>query len=281
MRPIPALTLAGLLLTASASAQQPYPQQPYPQQPYPQQPYPPQPYPPQPYPQQPYGQPGYQQPYGQPGGYYGQPPPQGYRPPGGYYGPPQGYGPPPPPPKPPRPPEPFLSIRINPIDLFFQRLSLEGEVAIIDYLSAGVAMKYVFGDPQASDDSLYTSRGFELSGQLGVWPGGTPLKGFFLKGTADYSSYNYESPVDKLSFGEPALGLLLGSQSLFGNAGGFTISGGIGARYVFGDKNPLILAANETTTTSVCGTFETKKPLACIKHRGPELVGQLAIGYTF
>jgi hypothetical protein len=259
MRPVLALAAATLLLANEASAQ----------------------YPP------PYGQPGYGQPggYGQPppgGGYYGQPPPRGYGQPYGQpgYGPQGGYGPPP---KPPAPLEPLFSLRINPIDLFFQRATIEGEVALIDYLSAELALKYVFGDPRASKDALYTSGGYEFSGRLGFWPGGTPLKGFFLKATGDYSFYRYESDVASSSFGEPALGMLIGSQTIFGRYSGFTFSGGIGARYVFAQERALRVPSPDAKANErfVCGDTESTKQIVCINHRGPELIGQLAIGWTF
>lgn len=288
MRPSLALAAASALLLCSQAAQAQYPQQqPYGQQqpPYGQPGYG------QPYgqPYQPGGQPGYGQPYGQPGygqpppgGYYGQPPPGGYGQPG--YGPPRGgYGPPPQQSKPRPPPEPLLSIRINPIDLFFKRVTLEGELAVIDYLSVEVAMKYIFGDKSASKDATYTSKAFEMSGRLGFWPGGTPLKGFFLKGTADYSRWSFSSDLDSTSFGEPALGLLLGSQSIFGGSSGFTFSGGVGARYVFGAEHPVYATGPDAAagTKYSCGGVDSKKYLACVDHTGPDLIGQLAIGYTF
>lgn len=260
MRPILALAAAGLLTLSASSASAQYPP--------------------------PYGQPGYGQPagqpgYGQPGGYYGQPPPAGYgQPQPGYYGG-GGYGPPPQKPRP--PPEPLLSIRINPIDLFFKRVSVEGEVAVIDYLSAELALKYVFGDPRASKDPLYTSTGYEFSGRLGFWPSGDPLKGFFLKATADYSFYNYKSDLASTSFGEPALGLLIGSQTIFGGNSGFTFSGGVGARYVFAKEQAIQVPGADAKQNErfVCGKTESTKAIACIDHTGPELIGQLAIGWTF
>lgn len=256
MRPILAIAAAALLTLGGADASAQYPP--------------------------PYGQPGYGQPP-PPGGYYGQPPPGGYygQPPPGHYGPPGGYGAPPK--KPPPPPQPLLSIRINPIDLFFQRATVEGEVAVIDYLSAELALKYVFGDPRASKDPLYTSTGYEFSGRLGFWPGGDPLKGFFLKGTADYSFYSYKSDAGATSFGEPALGMLLGSQTIFGGNSGFTFSGGIGARYVFAQPRAIQIPGPDPKPNEVlvCGKTESTKAIACIDHTGPELIGQLAIGWTF
>jgi ComF family protein len=156
-------------------------------------------------------------------------------------------------------------------------------VAVVDYLSAELALKYVFGDPRASRDPLYTSTGYELSGRLGFWPGGIPLKGFFLKATGDYSFYNYKSDVGSASFGEPALGMLIGSQTIFGRHSGFTFSGGIGARYVFAQPRAIQVPGPDAKSNEVfvCGKTESTKAIACVDHRGPELIGQLAIGWTF
>lgn len=283
MRPTLALSAAAALLFSAAGAQaQPAPYgQPPPGygQPYGQQP------PPgygQPYgqPQQGYGQPGYGQPqpaYGQPGGYYGQPPPRGYGQQPGY----GGYGPPPRQQKPPPPPEPFLSIRINPIDIFFKRISLEGEVALIDYLSFEVAPTYIFGLAN-SDGEDYTTTGAGVAAKLGFWPSGRSLRGFYLKGVGEVMRYSAESSVDKIAFTEPALGMMLGSQTIFGGDSGFTFSAGIGAKYIFNTRErPLTIDTRETNQLSTCNKISTKQTIVCFDRNQVDVIGQLAIGYTF
>jgi hypothetical protein len=240
-----------------------------------------------------YGQP-------QPGGYYGQPQPGGYgQPQQGYGQPQQGYGqqgygqqgygqqqgfrPRPPPP----PPCCIVSIRINPIDLIFQKVRLEGEFAVYDWISLEIAPTYIFGIP-GSKSSGYTGNGFGANGKVGFWFEGTALRGFFGKLVADYSQYSFKTDFDKTSFGEGGLGLMLGSQTVFGRDGGFTFSGGIGAMYILNAKDHALAYANTPqevgdpagSTYSVAGR-KSNQPLELIKRDSVAVIGQLAIGYTF
>jgi hypothetical protein len=233
--------------------QQGYPQQGYPQQGYPQQGYPQQPqqgYPQQGYPQQGYPQQGYpQQGYPQ-GGYPQQGYPQQYPPGYGYPQPGYGYGQvpqgPPPPPKPQPPSCCRFSVRFNPLDLIFGRMSFEGELAVVGPLTIEVAPSWIWGTP----DQGLEEHGYSLAARVGVYFNGTPMRGLWLKAHAGYESFSATltnpytgttSDVDgvPVRVSSPVFGGMLGSTTVFGRNGGFAFSGGIGLGAATGDKVTL------------------------------------------
>jgi hypothetical protein len=279
MRLIPSLAVASslLLLSAGALAQnQPYPPygqpQPYPQQ---QQPYGQPGYPQQGYPQQGYPQQGYpQQGYPQQGGYYGQPPPNGYgqqqRPGGGYNGNNS--------PWPQADPCCTASIRINPLDLVFEQLSLEAEFAVYGPISLEIAPKYAFGIPGSKSDG-YTGSSYGIDGKVGVWFEGVALRGWFGKVVAEYIHTSAKSDFETIGISHPALGLLFGNQTVFG--GGFTLSGGIGVKYLPGAKDTPLQIGPEEKSFYTCGDQRLNHAVICLKGESIGFLGQLALGYTF
>jgi hypothetical protein len=170
--------------------------------------------------------------YGQPPPGYGQTPP-GYAPaPPGYgYGPP-GYYPPAIPPPPPRPPASCCrwSVRFDPFDLIFQRLTFEGELALAGPFTLEIAPTYIFGYP---DDNM-TASGFALAANLGFYFD-QPMHGFWIKAHAGYENFTatltnpgLQSSTASAHASSAILGALLGSTLVFGRNGGFAFSGGIG-----------------------------------------------------
>lgn len=293
---------AALFFASSAALAQGYPQQPYQQQPYPQQ-------------QQPYGQPGYGQPqpgYGQPPpGYgqqqpgYGQPPPGYGQPQPGYGQPPPGYGQPPPgyyggPPgggggyyRPPPPACCSGSIRINPLDLVFRRVSMEGEFAIVGPISFEIDPTYIFGVPGSGSDG-YSANGFGIAGKVGVWFQGDALRGWYAKGVVEFTQYYLKATdIDnsKVSFGELAYGAMIGSQTVFGRDGGFTLSGGIGVKFIPGasghllqTEKGLVNAQGQPITYTGekdCKDQTVNGPGVCITRTNIDFLGQFAVGYTW
>jgi hypothetical protein len=200
--------------------QQGYPQPGYPQPGNPQPGYPQQGYPQQGYPQQPgYPQPGYPQGY----------PPPGYPPGYGGYQPPAG---PPPPPA----PKPATccrwSVRVDPFDLLFRRLTFQGEIAIVGPLSIELTPSWIFDSPYEN----LTEKGFALGGNVTVYfLSGKAFQGMWLKAHASFESYDatltnpgITSHTDTQSVKTGVFGGMIGSTSVFGRDGGFAISGGIG-----------------------------------------------------
>lgn len=236
-------------------------------------------------------QPGYA-PYGQPQpGYapYGQPPP-GYAPygqPPGYapYGQPQpGYGgqqgpPPPPPPK--KATCCMWSVRANPFDLIFRRLSLEGEIAVVGPLTLQVSPSWIFG---TATENLEAS-GLAIAGDVAVYFEGSPMRGFWLKGHVGYESFD-ATLTDPNGFGSktesissPIFGGMIGSSSVFGRNGGFTISGGIGIGVATADKQTVAVTvpdpmdAKKTAVVSSVDFYDKAGKI--------QLLGSFALGVTF
>lgn len=242
---VAALTLVG----STALAQQPPPGQPPPPGGY----------------GPPPGQPGQPPPggYGQPG--YG-PPPPGYGPPPGQPGygpppPPPGYGPPPgynnQPPPPARPPQDppardtlLWSLRYDPFDLLFRRVTFEGEIALGSLpLTVELAPSYIFDSPSEGLEE----KGFDISGRFGWYIQGTPLEGIWLKAHAQIETFqatlfrgDYDNEVFfgtanpafcdtdsatgtcKRQLTNVIVGGMIGGSTVIPGSGGFAITGGIG-----------------------------------------------------
>jgi hypothetical protein len=178
-----------------------------------------------------------------------------------------------------------MSIRINPLDLIFQRFSAELEYALAGPISIELDPTYIFGNPGQSEDG-YSSTGVGIRGGFGVWFQGHALRGWFLKGLAQYSheSYSATRTPDSFSQGWTSYGLLVGSQTVFGRDGGFTLSGGIGAMYTPNAPYQSLSVDTVNATSPVCSDHDTRSPgglVVCVGPRTVDVIGQLALGYTF
>ncbi len=277
MRPTLLFAFAAVSLTSSAVLAQGYPPPQYPPQPYPQQQPPPGYYPQQQPPPgygQPYGQPGYGQPgYGQPGPGYQQPYGGGYGG-GGYYR------------QAPPPSCCFGSVRINPLDIVTDKsVPLEAEFAVIGPLSLQADLAYNFGVPPTFDAGApdgVTGAGFTAGGKVGIWFTDDPLRGWYGKAVLRYQHINlYEKAVDgpRTTMNEVGYGAQLGHATVFGRDGGFTLSWGIGIIYIPGAKNQYVTMADTYRGDGCGGKVPTNQ--ACVERPNLDLLGQLAIGYTW
>lgn len=181
----------------------------------------------------------------------------------------------------------MVSIRANPLDLIFSRVSLEGEYAPTRYLSVEIDPTYVFGVP-GTKSSGFTAAGYTIGGRLGVWFQGHALRGWFLKGVAEYDHYQMKSSFDSTQYGEGVVGAMLGSQTVFGRDGGFTLSGGIGIGYVVNQTDHGVLTGPESTAARAlnqpigqCGGTAFYGSFACATESSIRILGQFALGYTF
>jgi hypothetical protein len=122
-------------------------------------------------------------------------------------------------------------VRADAFDLFFGRLSVEGEVAIIGPLALEVRPMWIWGSPLTAE---LDKSGFAISGGVVIYPGGKALQGFWLKGIFGYETFtatvsNLRNNVSQEgSVSSPVFGMMLGSSNLFSRSGGFVISGGAG-----------------------------------------------------
>ena len=241
--------------------------------------------------------PGYQQPppgYQQPPPGYQQPPPGYQQPPPGYYAAPPQSGPPVyeplPPPPPPKRSELMFSFRLNPLDLVLsQRFNVEIEYAFWGPLSIAIAPQYIFGDFRATNVYMtdpstlidypldLTANGAGAYAQLGVWVEGRPLRGFFLKGHAEYNRITFHSDIDNVTVPQTRFGMLFGSQTIYG--GWFTLSGGIGVVYDTAAEKRLINYANPSPTGARVQQYEIAASGRL--SNGWDIIAQLALGASF
>jgi hypothetical protein len=267
-----------------------------------------------------YGQPGYGPPppgYGPPPPGYG-PPPPGYGPPG--YGPPPppgygppGYGPPPPPGygPPPRPPEPppddtlFWSVRYDPFDLLFRRITFEGEVALGSLpLSIEIAPGYIFDSPSEG----FEDEGIDLAVRFVFYVMGDPLEGFYVKAHFNYehfSSTMFRGNIDEpygvpggdcdadsapgtctMTVASAVFGLMLGTSMVFPSKGGFALNGGIGIGVATADPVTLVVepcTASSDPATCPLGADNGGASVADYYNKAGriKLLGSLALGVSF
>ena len=210
--------------------------------------------------------PGYEQPppgYGQPPPGYGQPPP-GYGPP-----PPPGYGYGPPPPARPSEPPPkhthLFSIRYDPFDLLFRRVTFEGEVALGSLpLSIELAPAWIFDSPSEG----FEEKGFDMSMRFVWYVQGEPLEGFYVKAHAQFETFQATmfrgDPSSPVGAPDPTLcdddsptgtcsrnvnswifGAMIGDSIVFGKKWGFALNGGIGIGVAVADPAELAVLSCE------------------------------------
>ncbi|MSP25179.1 MAG: hypothetical protein EXR75_08445 [Myxococcales bacterium] len=185
-----------------------------------------------------------------------------YSPPATYPGGGYAYGPPPPPAPPPLAPERaccLWSLRYDPFDLIYRRVTFEGEVAWGGLpFSAEVTGSWIFASPTEGLDQ----KGFDLGFNLAWYPGGEPLRGFWVKAHAELESFDAtlsrtagNTPIGKPNpdlcdadsatgtckkhVASPIFGVLLGSTQVFGRRGGFAVSGGFGVGAAVADSTSL------------------------------------------
>ncbi|MFO0593186.1 MAG: hypothetical protein U0441_36925 [Polyangiaceae bacterium] len=228
-----------------------YPQQPYPQQPYPQQGYPQQGYPQQPYPQQPYPQP--VDPREDPSQYA----------------------------LPTAAPVSTCcrwSVRFDPFQLIYQRVALEAEVKIAGDFSLGLEPAWIWGSSKEGIDE----KGAQVLGFVGWTFSGRTLRGFWLRAVGGFEAFdatlthpNNKSATAKKSISSGIVGAMIGNSVVFGQDGGFTLSGGIGVGVATANKTDLTVV--DTTTKE-----PTKYTASYYDDSGRfRLLGSLGIGITF
>jgi len=140
------------------------------------------------------------------------------------------------------------SVRFDPFDLLTRRVTMAAEIALGRLpFSVEVTPKYIF---DSASDSL-DEKGFDVGGRLAWYPGGSALRGLWVKAHVEYE--NFRSTLTREGIGGPLgkpdpnlcdadsapgtcsrrvsstiVGLLVGSTQVFGANGGFAVSGGIG-----------------------------------------------------
>lgn len=194
---------------------------------------------------------------------YGQPQPPGY---GGIQEPPI--------PPPPKRTELQWSIRFQLLDLLFGRVTGEVEYAFAGPFSFAIVPEYVFNYAGLDKSTGITVSGIGIAGELGYWVEGRPLRGYFLKAHTGYRSIKFKSDIDETSVPATQLGLMFGSQSIYG--GWFTLSGGIGVLYDFNSEERAVLGRGPSGAAT-----RYIIPASGLFGNGFDLLGQLSIGGSF
>ncbi len=151
-------------------------------------------------------------------------------------------------------------MRFNAFDLLNRRLSFEGEVAVVGPLSVQLSPTWIFG---TSTENLDAS-GWGLGGDVGVYFGGKPLRGFWLKGHAGYESFDAtvthpvqpKVPVTK-NVSSWIVGGSIGNTTIFGD-GGFALSGGIGIGVALADPITIVAESKNPGIADVAAVFYDK-----------------------
>jgi hypothetical protein len=251
------------------------------------------------------------QPYVEP---YTPPPPLPYAPP------PEEEEPPPPrrrqrTPPPIEPPSCCLwSVRYDPFDLIQGQVTVEGEIALGSLpLSIEVAPSWIFDN---FSDTLDES-GFDIAARFGWYIQGTPLQGFFLKVHAEFQTFEatlFRGDLEaERYFGKPGamcdadsapgtctlniqsflLGVMLGNSAVFGDDGGFALTGGIGVGIaVAQEKSVEVNACSEEDVLAGgphCTAADDSPAASHIYYEGVgfgrggrvNIIGSLGLGVTF
>jgi hypothetical protein len=163
------------------------------------------------------------------------------------------------------PPKPccLWSLRYDPFDLISGQVTLEGEVALGDLpLAIELAPSWIFDNfADGIDES-----GFDIAARFGWYVQGTALQGFFLKAHAGFQYFEatlYRGDIDAEDyFGRPdtdaeicnedsatgtctstvssfILGLMIGNSAVFGDDGGFALTGGLGVGVAVAQEKSL------------------------------------------
>jgi len=137
---------------------------------------------------------------------------------------------------------------------------------------------YVFADPMAKEAGADVAGG-GIGAEIGLWLEGRPLRGWYIKGHAEYNwitlrtKRNDGSELDQEKIPKTLVGALFGTQNIIG--GFFTYSWGIGIVKDLSAKERDIWYLDNGK--EVLGTI----PKSGLLENGIDLITQLQIGVTF
>ncbi len=135
------------------------------------------------------------------------------------------------------------SVRYDPFQLIFRRVALEAEVKIAGSFSIGVEPAWIWGSGTENLDE----KGFQLLGFVGWTFSGPTLRGFWVRAVGGFEAFdatlthpNFKTVTARKSISSGIFGAMIGNSVVFGQNGGFTLSGGIGLGVATADKTELI-----------------------------------------
>ena len=133
------------------------------------------------------------------------------------------------------------SLRFDPFQIIFRRVSIEAEVKVWGPFTLGVEPGWIFGGTDRLDE-----KGFAFLGYFGWTFSGRTLRGFWLRAVAGFDAFEatlthskFDSVKVKQTISTGIFGLMIGDSVVFGHNGGFTLSGGLGIGVATADKTTL------------------------------------------
>lgn len=170
------------------------------------------------------------------------------------------------------------SARFDPFQLIYQRVALEAEVKIAGDFSIGLEPAWIWGSNQPNLDQ----KGAQVLGFVGWTFSGRTLRGFWLRAVGGFEAFdatlthpNNKDATTKKAISSGIVGAMIGNSVVFGQDGGFTLSGGIGLGVATANKTDLTVI--DTTTKE-----PTKYTVTFYDDGGRfRLLGSLGIGITY
>jgi hypothetical protein len=203
------------------------------------------------------------------------------------------------------------SLRYDPFDLLFRRVTLEGEIAWGKLpLTVELAPSWIF-DSSASD---IDEMGFDIGARIAWYVQGEPLRGFWVKAHVSFEWFEatlYREASEEVFVGRPnpelcdddsetgtckrninsaVLGLMIGNSTVFGDDGGFALTGGIGIGVALAESKALeVLPCTEADVAAGdphCPVPEASGTPGLLASYYDEverikLLGSLSLGITF
>jgi hypothetical protein len=135
------------------------------------------------------------------------------------------------------------SLRHDPFDLVYRRLTFQAEVVVYKFFALEVAPSWIFGSPYSG----VSGKGFAIAGRANFYLSGEALRRLWLKAQVGYEEYyaQFSNPADATDItapqhvGSAVLGILFGDTWVIPRDGGFALSGGIGIGYATANKVTL------------------------------------------
>jgi hypothetical protein len=188
---------------------------------------------------------------------------------------------PPPPPAPRKTTCCVASIRADPFNLIFRRLTIAGEIKLFGPVTLELEPSWIFGSATENLDQ----QGLALVGRVGVYPFGRALRGLWVKAQGGFEGFNAtltHSAAASLSgtttgekyISSGVFGAMVGGSSVFGRNGGFTMTGGIGIGFATAPATTVTARGNDPRLGDEAVQFYGKADRI-------RLLGSLGLGVTF
>lgn len=170
-----------------------------------------------------------------------------------------------------------FSVRFDPFQLIFRRAALEAEVKITGPFSVGLAPAWIWGGNNANLDE----QGFQLLGFAAWTFYGTALRGFWVRAVGGFEAFDatlthpdFEDVKVKRGIATGIFGLMVGDSVVFGQNGGFALSGGIGAGVATSDPIEIVAPSPDADVPAARATYYQDASRV-------KLLGTLGVGLTF